>query len=291
LRSVTRARDYSLYYACDLDTAWTLARASRKTRVPVVFDQFDQFADRISTQPIHAALARMERRTITAANAVVVASPERAKELTRECFVVENIPDVAVAEHPMPAGEEQQGLSAFYGGVLHSDRGLDQAVAAAKACPDWTLRIGGFGPLEQWAAQAAADNPNIEFLGVLTPEEIVRQAMSSSVLLALYDPSLRNNVTTASGKFWDALVAGTPVVAARGTAVATKVDAHRLGWTIDYGEPEQLAEALRARAAWDRQHVVEFRSRARMLLNEHAWPAQRDRLVAAIDSATRAVDD
>ncbi|ORE92499.1 hypothetical protein ATO13_16299 [Stappia sp. 22II-S9-Z10] len=78
----------------------------------------------------------------------------------------------------------------------------------------------------------------------------------------------------------DALLAGAPLVAFRGTAAAAFVAAHRSGSVVADQDPVALAEAAAEWVRARRSGMVDFTASAARALGTHGWGAVADRLLA-----------
>lgn len=269
-----------LLYACDLDSAVSLASYSRVKSVPLVFDQFDPYSSRVALRPLMGACDLLEKLVSVRAASVVVASPERALGLGNgPTWVVRNVPS-----HPITGLSASQGLglTLFYGGVLHPDRGIDVALRAVETATGWRLDVVGFGPSQSWIeAQELLGRP-ISFRGRMSHVNLLKQMAGSRAVLATYDPAFPQNRKTASGKLHEAAALGVPLVVSRGTVLGDLVTEHGLGWAVTFGDHAEMADCLVSLRGLSQTEQSEMEGRLLAFSCSHGWTQQREQLLGAL---------
>ncbi len=233
-------------HACDLSTGFTGLLLARLLRVPLVYDIFDYFADSFPVPSSALPLVRrVETWVINRADVTVLPTATREQQIRparpRRLVIVENSPNI----RELPAADLPQ-TDLAYVGILTDHRLLLEVVELVAADTSKSLRIAGFGPLENHIRALATTAPNIEFLGRIGSEEALRVQASARVLFATYDPEIRNHRFSAANKLSEAMALGKPLIVCRNTAMDITVQGSGLGAVIDYdiGAFEQALEGL-----------------------------------------------
>lgn len=266
-------------YACDLDGALPVAMFCNRHHTPWVFDQFDQFGDRLQLRMARIPMARLEARVARRATVRIVASPERRTGAFTDAFVVRNVPSETISTN---AWELSRTL--YYGGVLQEDRGLRTAVAALKFIPNWSLRIAGYGPIGGWIRKQAQLTENLYFLGQQTHEQVLSEMSQATAVLAMYDPEVPNNLLTASNKLGEAALVRRPLITSQGTGIDRSAKQAGFGFSTIYGSVGSFLLAIRdIKSAFD--HSVDVAAGCANYEEQHGWLRQRKQLLAALNAA------
>jgi glycosyltransferase involved in cell wall biosynthesis len=243
--------------------------------------------------PWRRLLARTERRWARAADAVVTVSAPYAAVLRRtlgvEPVIVMNGP---VAWDPPDPPERRfharLGLPASSRVVLHvgaiaPHRGIEELIAAIGLVDDAVLVIVGDGPGKarcQALAVASGHADRICFLPAAPPDELLPLNASADVSAVPIQGSTLNHRLTTPTKLFDAMGAGTPVVATNLPGMAEIVERTGFGVLCEASDPADLARALRAVVDAPPERRAELRAAAlRAARGEYAWDRQVERLL------------
>lgn len=280
VREVLRRRKgLTAIHACDLSTGFTGLMLARLLRVPLIYDVFDYFADGF---PVPAAalpwVRRIETFVIERADTTILPSATRTRQIEparpRSLVIVENSPDVTT-----PPEDLLPPTDLAYVGILAPHRLLLEVAELVASDSRLSLRIAGFGPLEQEIAALSARAPNVEFVGRVGHDEALRIQASARVLFATYDPALRNHRYSAANKLGEALALGKPIIVCRDTSMDVQVQEYAVGAVVDY-DIDSFEQALRSTLA-DDELLARCREQGPALYDErHAWQVSADRLAA-----------
>jgi glycosyltransferase involved in cell wall biosynthesis len=142
--------------------------------------------------------------------------------------------------HPDPGPGPGGGGFAIFVGRLSSEKGIETLlVAARRLAGRLPLVIVGGGPLEADVRHAAAEIPEISWLGPKDRGEVQALVGRATCLIA---PSLWYE--TFCLVVAEAFARGTPVVVSKLGALAELVDHGRTGLHFQPGDPDDLAEQL-----------------------------------------------
>jgi glycosyltransferase involved in cell wall biosynthesis len=209
--------------------------------------------------PWRRLLARGERRWARAADAVVTVSEPYADVLRRmlgvEPVIVMNGPVSWHVPEPRPRRfHEAFGLApstrvVLSLGALQPHRGLEELVDAIGLVGDAVLVFVGDGSHKSAVEARAAAAPHrdrVFFLPACPPDEILPLNASADVAAMPVQPSTLNHRLNTPTKLFDAMGAGTPVVASDLPGMASIVRAAGNGVLCDPASPPDIARAIRA---------------------------------------------
>jgi glycosyltransferase involved in cell wall biosynthesis len=208
--------------------------------------------------PWRRLLAHGERRWARSADAIVTVSEPYAdvlrKSIGRSSTIVMNGP-VAWDRPNRPERliHSRLGLDAgtrvvLYLGAVVADRGVEQAIAAIPLVGDAALVIVGDGPAKPACQDLARQSPaadRIHFLAPAAPSDILPLTASADVSLMPVIPSTLNHRLNTPTKLFDAMGAGTPVVASDLPGMAPIVRETGCGVLCDPTSPADIARAIR----------------------------------------------
>ena len=198
---------------------------------------------RAATIPVTAALAVHRRlRTVDrSVDALIVLS-----EFARAKMIEAGLPRDRLHRkpnfvHPDPGERDGRSDTVLYLGRLVEDKGLGILVDAWRAMPEApTLRIAGSGPMEARLIAAAADIPNLEFVG-LVEHSLVADLLGEAV--ATIVPSL--NYEGFPKVIVESFAVGTPVIASNIGSLTELIDPGRTGYLVSPGAPSAIVETMR----------------------------------------------
>jgi glycosyltransferase involved in cell wall biosynthesis len=160
----------------------------------------------------------------------------------------------------------------LYQGGLLSDRGIEQGMEAILAVPDAVLAIMGFGPA-QAEIEALAGSPRfrdrVRMLAPVSPDALLDWTASADVMLMAIQPTSINHRYTTPQKLWEAIAAGTPVVASDLPGMAGIVRDTGSGVLVDATDPADIARGIRA--------IVDAPPDERRAMRERTWQAGQER--------------
>jgi glycosyltransferase involved in cell wall biosynthesis len=276
-------------HAVDFDTVIPAYLAARIRGARLVYDVFDFYADMV-TAPIpprvRKLLARGERRMLARADAVIVPDLRRSEQFggarPKRLVEIMNVPE----DRGLPAtNEDPEGFVVFYGGMIATDRGLKDLVAA---CEDVgaKLIVAGHGPDEAELLGGIESSHAAAYLGTISYQEVLEQTAACQAVAALYDPSIPNNKFAAPNKLFEAMMFAKPVLASEGTLAADIVREVGCGIVVRYGDRADLNRALETlMLAPEEAKAMGTRGRA-AFESRYNWKAMEPRLLALYGDMT-----
>jgi glycosyltransferase involved in cell wall biosynthesis len=166
----------------------------------------------------------------------------------------------------------------LFQGRLGPNLGLDEAAEAVLRVPAAALVLIGFG---RWTERIRGRDADPRFAGrhftlpAVHPDELPWWTASADVVLVPLPPVSVNQRLSTPNKFWEALIAGTPVVVGPGlAAMAAIVEEHRVGLVAPSLTPDELAAAISTLLDRPAPERAAERERIRVLAAERfSWPA------------------
>jgi glycosyltransferase involved in cell wall biosynthesis len=244
--------------------------------------------------PWRRLLAWRERRWARSADALVTVSEPYAAHLeaalgrpvdaiVRNCPPRWTPPDV-----PPRVLHEQLGLDpddrvVLYLGQVAPGRGIEQLIAAIGLVERAVLVVAGFGPDYERCRTLAAGQPHadrIHFLPGVPPGEIPSLNAAADVAAVPIQPTTLNHRLTTPTKLFDAIGAGTPVVATDLPGMAPVIRATGCGVLCEPSSPVDLARAIRDVVDASPERRRQFRAACLRAADEtYNWETQVDRLL------------
>lgn len=212
-----------------------------------------------------AILSRVEGRWARGCDAVVQVSEQYAAMMerdlgVRDVAVVRNCPDRWDPPSPRPDRlRELLGIPSttsvvLYQGLLMADRGIEQAMEAILVVPDAVLVLMGFGnqngkqtDLEAYRAKAARPEHagKVRLAPAVPPQELLEWTASADISIMLFQPTSENHAQVTPQKLWEAMAAGTPVLASDLPGFRAIVSETGCGRLVDPTDPAAVARTLR----------------------------------------------
>jgi glycosyltransferase involved in cell wall biosynthesis len=174
--------------------------------------------------------------------------------------VVRNCPDRWDPPEPRPDRfRELLGISrdttiVLYQGLLMADRGIEQAMDAILEVPGAVLVLMGFG--NQNGAQDTRDTyaalsarapyaGRVHLVDAVPPQELLTWTASADISIMLFQPTSENHDQVTPQKLWEAMAAGTPVLASDLPGFRAIVTQTGCGRLVDPTDPVAVARTLR----------------------------------------------
>jgi glycosyltransferase involved in cell wall biosynthesis len=212
-----------------------------------------------------AILSRIEGRWARQCDAVIQATESFAAMMERDLgirdvAVVRNCPDRWDPPTPRPdLLRESLGIPSttaivLYQGLLIGQRGIEQAMEAILEVPDAVLVLMGFGnqngsqaDLHAYQARAARVPyaGRVLFAPPVPPQELLSWTASADISIMLIQPSSENHVEGVPQKLWEAMAAGTPVLASDMPGARAVVSETGCGRVVDPTDAVAVARVLR----------------------------------------------
>jgi glycosyltransferase involved in cell wall biosynthesis len=243
-------------HAADLDTYLPSLLVAKMKRKVIIYDIFDFYADMIRF-PVFPVVSRkiigyFDRLFMNFADHIILPDASRIEQIggvrTRSIVIIMNSPEEhAIRGLHREDHQKNEVFSIFYGGVLNEDRYVDAMCTIVAEMPGVALAIKGSCSVSyaEKLRAISAGAPNISLsLTWVAYREILQSTLSSDMLFALYDPSVRNNRYASPNKLFEAMLCGKPIVVSEGTSMARIVREENCGLIVPFGNAERVREAI-----------------------------------------------
>ena len=230
-----------LIYACDLDVLLPSLLWRMNKRVVIIFDQFDPLSSRVNNRNLSRVIDKLEIYIAKRADIRITANSSRIPGYKNgDWFELKNI--FAFSSSFESFKKTKPPFVLYYGGVLAPDRGLLACATAVSQEPDWEFHLYGQGSMLDVLKNA--NYPNIIVHEPIPHEDLMRNAKDSDLFLAMYNPLYFNNKFTASNKLFEAAQLGIPLLSNNGTSLGETITSLELGWSVEYGNVQQIRTTL-----------------------------------------------
>jgi glycosyltransferase involved in cell wall biosynthesis len=244
--------------------------------------------------PWRTLLRARERSWVRSCDALVTVSQPYADVLERSLgrrpdAIVMNCPPLWVPPDPPPRVlHEELGLApdiriVLYLGQVAPGRGVEQLVEAIGRVDRAVLVVGGWGSRYEALRAAAAAGPTadrVRFIPGVAPDRIPIVVASADVsAMPVHGTTLNHRLNTPT-KLFDAIGAGTPVVASDLPAMAEIVRETGCGELCDPTDPDDIGRAIRAIVDASLDRRSELRAACLRAAGErYNWERQADVLL------------
>lgn len=285
-RALRKSLDWpaDLWYAHDLDTLQAGVWLKERTGRPLVFDAHEVFAEMIrddySPRVVRAA-ERMESRLLRSVDHIVTvnrALEARYRALGKPVTVVMSCREDIAARYAPPRAPH---FTALYVGTFHRQRFVFELIQAVRETEGVYLRIGGQKALSDAVRAACAASERTAFLGPVPQERVMPLTAECHVVAALLDPSNPNNRMGTPNKLYEAMAAGRPVLATKGTLGGQIVEQEGCGLAIPYSVDACKEALVRLRDEAVLQRTL-GENALRAAKREYNWASQEAKLLALV---------
>lgn len=268
-------------HACDLDALIPALIVKFFLHVRVIYDIFDNFADKIGGVPgiVRRAIRRLDGFLMKFSDAVIVTDDYRKsllpKTMRQRIEVVMNVPPhVASLDSRLPGDDI---IRLCYAGVIHEHRGLRLVADATRTMSGIRVQFAGWVPRPQ-DLEYLQSQPHLEYLGKLSYSDSLALLHRSDIVLALYDPGLPINAMASSNKIFEAMSVSRPVITNRETTMAEIVREEDCGCLVTYGDITDLRKNLERLKTDHGYRTALGRNGYRAFMEKYNWGIMEGRL-------------
>jgi len=132
--------------------------------------------------------------------------------------------------------------------------------------------------------QSIQELSNVTFLGRVAYNEALLLPFRADVMFTFYDPSSEINRLAASNKWFDAMMAGRPILVNSELSKAPWIEREDIGYLCPYGNAEDLSNRL----SWIRNHPDEAMRKGQngrsLYVEGLSWSVMEKRIYSTIDA-------
>lgn len=243
-------KNYDVIHACDFDTVLPAILMKQFFRKKVIYDIFDFYVDAFTVPgKLKQFVKYLDFKAIEYCDAVILTNEARCNQIKgsvpKKLEIIHNTPgDYKDAPVPFRKKTEASSLSIAYVGILQPSRSLLEMIEVVKNKKEWKFSIAGFGSLTNKINNMSCEHENIDFRGRVSYQTGLDLSLQSDVLFAIYDPNIPNHKYSSPNKLYEAMMLGKPIIVAQGTGVDEIVLKEQMGFSVEYGNLEQLERVL-----------------------------------------------
>jgi len=274
-----------LIYAVDDDTLLASTLASKLLKAHLVFDSHEYFSEVPELEgrnTVKSIWRFIEKMCIPAVDLCITVNQSIANLYTerykKDFEVVRNLPDLA---------EKQFGDAPdpyiLYQGALNKGRGLELLIEVICALP-YKLKIAGDGDIKaelQELVKQYGIFDRVEFLGRLTPEELLEVTSKAYIGYNLMEPASLNYYYSLSNKFFDYMMSGVPSLNNKFPEYERILEKDKIGLALDFNK-DALSLSLR-KLMTDQEFHHELVNNCKKARERYNWQREKMHLLELFD--------
>lgn len=282
-------KEYDIIHACDFDTVIPAFMASKIFKKKYVYDIFDYYVDAFNVpKKIKRFIESLDHNFINKADAVIICSEKRKKQIygtkPKNIEIIHNSPsNIDIYEDKIECKVNNDKVKIVYVGILNDDRFICELIELIEQCPQLELHIGGFGKYQEYVEIKSRKVNNIKYYGRLEYEETLRLEKECDIMVAIYNPLIKNHYYAAPNKFYEALMLGKPLIMAKNTGMDDIIQKHNIGEVVEYNIESVKAgifKLISRRNEW-RSMGLEMN---KIFNSYYSWNQMEERLVNLYDN-------
>ena len=133
----------------------------------------------------------------------------------------------------------------IFQGILKKGRGLNNIIKSMRTVNSGTLGLIGHGELEDELRQLVIDlnlEDKVKFYGKVSWDRLVLESQKVRVGIVLFEPLSANYKYAAPNKFFEYVMAGTPLIASKIPSFECFISEFEVGLLVDPYSPDRLAD-------------------------------------------------
>lgn len=272
-----------IVHAFDFDTGF-ISKISLTREKKFVYHILDYYIDSHDLSGLLGQIIRKkENRLIESADATIICTEKRKEQINgcipKKLFVIHNTPDLEYLHKNISVKKscENSKIKIVYVGILVGSRLLKELAEFIATDDRFEFHVGGFGNLEDFFEEYSKKYKNIYYYGKLPYEKTIALESECDIMVAIYNPAIKNNRYAAPNKFYESLMIGKPLIMANGTGFDDIINKNKIGCIIDFskdGIKNGLEYMLKHRNEW-----VLMSKKSKELYNEqYSWNIMKERI-------------
>ena len=239
--------DGALFHVIDFDSALPTLLAAKLKGKPVVYDIRDNFSLRHNWPAwLKRMIEILDTFLIMRSDKIIVVDESRIEKrwnAYKEKFVIlyNAPPDVP---KPQNYNSKNRPFTVYTSGYLTEVRGIKLLLQAAEQLPDIKILMAGRF-INRKLENLVLNHPQVDFRGWMTQADSLALCHEADVIFAFYDPKTEINRKAASNKWFDAMMAGKPILVNQEVLKSTWIKQKDIGYTCPYGDVSALVDVLR----------------------------------------------
>jgi glycosyltransferase involved in cell wall biosynthesis len=242
----------TVIHACDLDTLWPAIFVKILKRIRLNYTIYDFYADNLPNKTpriFRNFIAFIEKKGLQFAYTVFLVDESRLAQIKgakcNNIVYIYNTPEDVHRDKYSEPRPDRKEMIIFYAGVLHQSRGLLQIIQAIEPLENVKLIIAGEGPEQHlFEKQDPVINKQIQYIGWIRYDEVIKHTFNSDCIIALYDPTIPNNRYASPNKLFEAMMCGKPIIVNDETSMADIVRREECGIVVPFGDVNAIKHAI-----------------------------------------------
>lgn len=237
-------------YACDLDSYVGCLIAARFHHLPVIYDIFDHYAEKLDDVPewFRSLVRKFDYWIMKFADSVIIGADDRKAllpaEKVRDLQVIINSPPLYETAPAPKTPKKGDLLQLCYSGSIVEHRGLYFMIEATKDLPGVRTIFAGWIPRDE-DREALLAAKHITYIGKIPYRDSLRLMTESDIILGLFNPRLPHHRFVNSNKIFEAMNARRPILTNIEHTMSPLVQELDCGLLIPYGDVEAFHAAVR----------------------------------------------
>ena len=282
----------NVIHAFDLDTLLPAILAKVVKRTKLCYTIYDFYADILPPQVpsiIIKLFSFTEKFLIRFADALCMVDKTRYEQVRgakiKRIEYIYNSPEDCFkpGAELAPASE----INIFYAGYLDESRGLEEVINAVSKLADVKLTFAGTGPVRDVIEHNLAKLPNLQFMGQISYEEVIKRELAADILFAFYDPKIPSNKYASPNKLFEAMMCAKPIIMNEGVTACEIVTEEKCGLIVPYGDVAAIKEAVLSLKNNPELRRTLGENGRKAYENRYSWDIMRKRLIDIYDEISK----
>lgn len=237
-------------HACDFDTLIPAITVKILKRKKLCYTIYDFYADNLPASvpnSIRLGISIAEKFFAQYTDVTFLVSDAQKSQIAgakvKNLEIIYNTPD-DITNQVQVTTLKNESFLIFYAGSLSSLRGLKLLCKIVDEFDDIKLVLAGSEIAEYDLNNMVEKSNNIEFMGWMNHDEVLKWTLKSDMLFAFYDPKIPNNRYASPNKLFEAMMCAKPIVVNSETTAAKMVEDNNCGMTTPYNDENALRSLI-----------------------------------------------
>lgn len=286
------ASQYDIIHSFDLDAGFPASMISKIYKKKFVYHIADFYVESRNGIPakLKEIIKKLEFSVINKSDLTIVCTKERIEQINgsnpNKVIVIHNTPVTDINEkketssYNIYANKEfgkNDKLKISYVGGLSESRFIKEILEIVSQDNRLTLEIAGYGSLSKLVEDYDKKFKNIKFFGQVDYSKSLSINERSDLMIAMYDPSFKNNQYSAPNKVYESMNFGKPIIVAKGTGVDRLVNREKIGFISDY---DVTSFQKQINYIFEKPNLFnEYKANTQKIYPNYSWNKMKKRLI------------
>ena len=238
-------KKYKYIHACDFDCGFISNVIAKICNKKLIYDMYDYYTDsRPMPKKLEKIVNKLENNIINNAEVSIICGEWRKKQIKnsnpKKLVIIHNTPNLETIKYKKMIKSNSNKTKIVYVGILQDYRLIMETVNEIAKNENYELHIGGFGKYEEQIKTQAKLHKNIFYYGSLKYSDVLCLEKDCDILLATYDPNIKNHKYSAPNKVYEAMALGKPIIVCHKTGIDELVVKNKTGFAINYNATDLI---------------------------------------------------